>query len=103
MNEEYLTIIQASNKYDRSYSTITRFARENKKSKFVKIEKRKFLISDAFLAITFQTQPVPKKDNTVLSNLENKSELLFFLKSENDFLKNQIAKKDNQIDKLLEK
>lgn len=108
MENEFLSIKKATEKYKASSSTITRFARQNSKTKFVKKENGKFLVSDSLLKAKFekveshddlriqtsnQSEPLPKNEN----------ELVTALKSENDFLRSQITSKDSQIDKLLQR
>ena len=94
--------------------TITRFARAHQKTKQVKKEKGRFLISDSLLAANFEkeekhapveiqnfNQAEPKAKN--LESEQIGSELVTMLKSENEFLKNEIGNKQKTIDTLLER
>lgn len=107
MEKEFLSIKKASEKYKASSSTITRFARQNQKTKFVKKENGKFLISDSLLKTNFEK--VETHDDLQIQTSNNqsepvpKNELVTALKSENDFLRSQITSKDSQIDKLLQR
>jgi hypothetical protein len=109
MKNEYLTIKEAAAKYKKGSSTITRFVREHQKTKFVKKEKGRFLVSDSLLSSNFEkvethehleiqtsNQSEPKKE---IEKEKIGSELVHALKSENEFLRSQISKKDSQIDK----
>jgi hypothetical protein len=110
MKKEYLTISEASKKYKKSSSTITRFARQNEKSNFVKKEKGKYLVSDAFLAANFKKVENHAPVEIQTSNQNEKKEIDKFgsefinsLKSENEFLRSQSIEKDKQINTLLQR
>lgn len=100
MKDDFLTIKEASQKYEVSVSTITRLARQSSKTKFVRKEKGKYLVSDSFLSTNYEkaeskssvVTPTPlQKENG--KNFEVES----ILKTENEYLKSQIDKKDSQI------
>lgn len=118
---KFLSIKQALQKYEVSQTTLTRFARTHQKTENVKKENRKYFILDSFLASHFQlvdnhldsltiqtsNQSEQKKES---STKEKELELVTILKSQNEFLQNQIIEKDkqlndksNQIDKLLQR
>jgi hypothetical protein len=105
MKNEYLTISEASKKYKKSSSTITRFVRSNKQTKFVKEEKGKYLVSDAFLATNFKKVEThaPVEIQTSNQSKENDNSLVNTLKSENEFLRSQSIEKDKQINTLLQR
>jgi len=108
---KFLSIKDALQKYEVTQTTLTRFARTHQKTKNVKKENRKYFILDSFLASHFQVVANHLDSLTIqTSNQSEKKEsstkekeLVTALKSENEFLKSQIAKKDSQIDKLLER
>ena len=106
MEKEYLSIRQASEKYKISSSTITRLARQNENTNFVKKEKGKFLVSDFFLSTNFEKVEIkevinhdePKKESKEIDN-----NLVSILQNQNEFLQNEITNKNKVIDTLLER
>lgn len=108
---KFLSIKDALQKYEVTQTTLTRFARTHQKTKNVKKENRKYFILDSFLASHFQTmdshldsltiqtsnQSEPKKESS------KELEIVTILKSQNEFLQNQIIEKDSQINKLLQR
>jgi len=114
----FLSIKQALEKYEASQTTLTRFARENQKTKNVKKEGGKFYILDSFLASHFQAVNSHLVSQTISANSHSEEkkdskkdlELVTILKTQNEFLQNQIKEKDkqlndksSQIDKLLQR
>jgi hypothetical protein len=106
MENEFLSIKQASKKYKVSASTITRFVREHQKTKFAKKEKGKFLILDSLLNANFEkveNKELTNQDNQDKPKKESDNLIVDTLKSENEFLRSQLVGKDKQIDTLLQR
>ena len=106
MEKEYLTIKEAAKNYNVSSSTITRFARGHQKTKFVKKEKGRFLVSDSLLSSNFEKAEIhePSEIQTSNQSKENDNNLMVAtLKSENEFLRSQSIEKDKQINTLLQR
>lgn len=101
MKNEFLTIKEAAAKYQKGSSTITRFVREHQKTKFVKKEKGRFLVSDSLLSSNFEKVEVKEiigADHAPAKEKENDNSLVVdTLKSENEFLRSQIVLKDVQL------
>lgn len=116
---KFLSIKEAVLNYKTSRATITRFAKKHQQTKNVKKENGKYFILDSFLDTHFlkmttqntqilkmsnsQNQSSKTEKNGDLENEKIKSELVTILKSENEFLKNEIGNKQKTIDTLLER
>lgn len=112
MEKEYLSIRQASEKYKMSSSTLTRFARSNENTNFVKKEKGRFLILDSLLSSNFEkvekeiliTDNRHDEPNQKTEIKENDNILMVSqLQKENEFLRMEIGNKNKTIDTLLQR
>jgi hypothetical protein len=99
LDSDFININEASEMFNVSPSTITRFARRYEQTEFVRKKKGKFIIQISLLKANFDevSIDIPAKE----AKFDYKEELITILKSENDFLKKVILQQNIQITNLL--